>query len=178
MAMRSGREHRRPGRRSPAALVASSGALLVLVVLAGPALAQQSDRETVLALVQGFFDAMAAADPEAARSILTVDGQFVSVREGADGPVIRVSSHRDWLAQLGTSETPVLERMWEPTVLIDGRIAVVWTPYDFHTDGKFSHCGTDVFNFLKGEAGWILTGASWTIEREDCDPSPLGPLHD
>ncbi len=165
----------RPPGRSRAVL----GCLLALVVrfmLPSPAFAQESDRHAVLALVQGFFDAMAASDTVAARRILLEDGQFVSVREGDGGPSVRVSSHRDWIDQLPDRGTKVLERMWEPTVLINDRVAVVWTPYDFHIDGRFSHCGTDVFNFLKGESGSIMTGATWTVEREDCDPSPLGPL--
>lgn len=33
----------------------------------------------------------------------------------------------------------LLERAWAPEMRIDGLIATVWTRYDFHVDGAFSH---------------------------------------
>ena len=139
------------------------------------AVAQDSERDAVLALVQGFFDGMAAKDVTTLSEHLLARGQFVSVREDAGIPDLRVSSHTDWLAQVPTGETRVLERFWEPTVLIDGRIAVVWTRYDLYVDEAFSHCGTDVFNFIKDETGWLITGITYTVERGECELSPLGP---
>jgi hypothetical protein len=68
-----------------------------------------------------------------------------------------------------------LERMWDPEVRIQGAIAAVWTRYDFHRDGKFSHCGTDAFNLVKTAEGWKIASAMWTVERTGCVPSPLGP---
>ena len=154
------------------------GVLIVFILIVTPvwpALAQNSEREAVLALVQGFFDGMAAKDVATLSEHLLDRGQFVSVREEANVPDLRVSSHRNWLAQLPAGETRVLERFWEPTVLIDGRIAVVWTRYDLYVDDVFSHCGTDVFNFIKSETGWLITGITYTVERDECEPSPLGP---
>ena len=151
---------------------------LVFILTVTPvwrAVAQNREREAVLALVQGFFDGMAAKDTAVLSRQLLDDGQFVSVREGAGIPDLRVSSHRDWLAQLTAGETRVLERFWEPTVLIDGGIAVVWTRYDLYLDEVFSHCGTDVFNFIKDETGWLITGITYTVQRDECEPSPLGP---
>ena len=69
----------------------------------------------------------------------------------------------------------VRERMWNPEVRIRGAIATIWTPYDFWTDGKFSHCGIDAFDLVKTDEGWKISGGGYTIEAQ-CDPSPLGPL--
>jgi len=52
---------------------------------------------------------------------------------------------------------------------------VVLAPYDFFVDGRFSHCGTDIFAFLKGAGGWTITGVTYDVVREGCPPSPLGP---
>jgi hypothetical protein len=70
----------------------------------------------------------------------------------------------------------MLERMWDARVLIHGRIAVLWTPYDFHRDGKFSHCGVDAFSLVKTDDGWKIAGFIYTVEPEGCRPSPLGPV--
>ena len=69
----------------------------------------------------------------------------------------------------------MLERMWEPQVRVHKGIANLWAPYDFWLDGKFSHCGIDSFELMKTAGGWRLTGGSYTVEREGCAPSPLGP---
>ena len=65
--------------------------------------------------------------------------------------------------------------MWAPVVQVQGRIASVWTPYDFHIDGRFSHCGIDTITLLRTDAGWRIAGLLYTVQRTGCAPSPLGP---
>ena len=72
-------------------------------------------------------------------------------------------------------ETRMLERMWDATVLVHGPLAQVWTPYDFHADGEFSHCGVDAFTLIKTSEGWRVSGVAYTVEPTGCEPSPLGP---
>jgi hypothetical protein len=98
-----------------------------------------------------------------------------SVREGPDGPAIGHSTGEDFLASLGGEDQNLLERMWNPTVLVQDGVAVVWTPYDFFLNGEFSHCGIDVFTLLKGQDGWRVTGVTYNVIRDGCSPSPLGP---
>jgi hypothetical protein len=68
-----------------------------------------------------------------------------------------------------------LERIWDPEVRFHGPLAIVTAPYDFHIDGVFSHCGTDVFELFETDDGWRLAGGSYTVQKEGCAPSPLGP---
>jgi hypothetical protein len=65
--------------------------------------------------------------------------------------------------------------MWTPAVHVHGAIAVVWAPYDFHIDGKFSHCGVDTFSLVRTATGWQISGISYTVEPTGCAASPLGP---
>jgi len=69
----------------------------------------------------------------------------------------------------------VVERMWNPTVLVRGRIAMVWADYDVYVGGKFGHCGIDAFTLLKTDAGWKISGIQYTSETQGCKPNPLGP---
>ena len=135
------------------------------------------EREAILAIVQKFFDTMAAADVEGNRAVLTPEARFYALQEKPGGPTtVRSSSTEEWLKQLATGKRKVRERMWDPEVRVHGGIAVVWTPYDFWIDGKFSHCGVDAFNLVKTPEGWKLSGGTYTVERTGCQPSPLGPL--
>ena len=70
----------------------------------------------------------------------------------------------------------LVERFWEPRVMVYGRLATVWTPYDFHVDGAFSHCGINNFSMLQTDDGWKITGVVFSIEVENCEESPLGPF--
>lgn len=130
----------------------------------------------VLTAVERFFETMTAKDAAGARAVLDPEGDFVSVRWNDGGEaVVRRVSNRDYLESLPGETAAYLERVWDSDVRIHGPIAVVWTPYDFHIDGAFSHCGIDVFNLLRTDAGWVITGGTYTVERTGCAPSPLGP---
>ena len=69
----------------------------------------------------------------------------------------------------------MLERIWEPQVRVHKGIATLWAPYDFWLDGALRHCGIDSFELVKSPEGWKITGGTYTVEREGCQPSPLGP---
>ena len=130
------------------------------------------EEKAVIATAERFFHALAAKDSAAARAVMMPDGRFFSVRE--DGS-IRSQTHLEFFDRIASETSDFLERMWEPTVLVHGPIAVLWTPYDFHRNGQFSHCGIDAFSFIKTNEGWKIAGTVYTVEPTGCKPSPLGP---
>ena len=148
----------------------------LIAASAGLAFSGQSneDEAAVLAAVQKFFDTMASKSADEAREVLDPEGSFVSVRWRDGKQVVGRSSLREFLERLEGRSDSVLERMWEPEVRIHRSIAIVWTQYDFHRDGKFSHCGVDSFQLTKLESGWTITGGAFTVEPTGCAESPLG----
>lgn len=134
-----------------------------------------SERQAVLAVVQTFFDTMAAQDVDRARQILIPEGRFYALGEQDGKPTVRSFANAEYLDGLAGRKQKVRERMWDPEVRIRGRIASVWTPYDFWRDGKFSHCGVDAFDLIKSDDQWRIAGGTFTVESK-CGPSPLGPL--
>ena len=155
--------------------LAATIGLLVLLFIPSSIQAQSEEEEAVVAAVQHFFDAMAVRDTLAARAVLLPEGRFYSIRDSDDGPRVGSTTHRAFLDQLARPGAAFLERMWNPTVLIHGRTAVVWTEYDFHRDGAFSHCGVDAFSLFKTADGWKIAGTTYTVERTGREESPLGP---
>jgi len=134
------------------------------------------DRVAVVNMVQTFFDAMTDRDVDVMRTLLTTDGIFYGYRETADGLQITRSAHAAFVAGIGERNNTLIERFWDPQILLHDRMAIVWTPYDFYVDGEFSHCGIDNFNFLKTDQGWKITGIVFSMEPDNCAESPLGPL--
>ena len=143
--------------------------------LAAPLAAQEDPGAGAVAAVQALFDAMAARDGDAIRNLLTEGAVFTATAETAEGVRVNESTGAEFAASIGQPGPALLERMWDPHVMVDGPIAVVWTPYDFHVDGEFSHCGIDAVSLVRAGGDWKISSIAYTRETEGCEPSPLGP---
>jgi len=154
------------------------GVGILLVSLCSTPLAGQEmsadPGEKVVEVAQTFLSALSAADTATLAGLLAPEAMIYSVREEGAGPSLRAVARADFLESLGGEDQEFLERMWNPTVQIQGRVAMVWTPYDFHLNGEFSHCGIDVFTMLQGAEGWQVASITYNVVREGCTPSPLG----
>jgi hypothetical protein len=152
--------------------------MLILAIVAqasAPPPKGEGDRAQVIAAVQSFFDSMEKADAELARKILMPDARFFSAAERDGKVTVRPSTGDAFIAGFSNpNRAKALERMWDPEVRVQGAIAQLWTRYDFHSNGAFSHCGIDAFNLVKTDEGWKIASAMWTVERTGCAPSPLG----
>ena len=138
---------------------------------------QSDDRALILETVQKFFDSIEFRDKQLLESILVPNSLNISARELDDGEAqFNVMSYDEVVTALTRPGRNAKERSWDETVLIQGNIAVVWTPYDFHVDGVFSHCGIDSFQLIKQDGQWLISNSSWTLETENCPASPLGPI--
>ena len=138
---------------------------------------QSDDRALILETVQKFFDSIEFRDRQLLESILVPNSLNISARELDGGEAqFNVMSYDEVVTALTRPGRNAKERSWDETVLIQGNIAVVWTPYDFHVDGVFSHCGIDSFQLIKQDGQWLISNSSWTLETENCPASPLGPI--
>ncbi len=130
-----------------------------------------SDENDATATVQRLFDAMAAHNADAARAVFTPGAELLAVR--ANGQISK-STGEEFASHVGAAKDAWVERMWNPKVLISGRLAVVWADYDFHLNGNFSHCGVDSVTLVKASGEWKISGIAYTTEKSGCAPSPLG----
>ena len=48
-------------------------------------------------------------------------------------------------------------------------IACAWVPYEFYIEGRFSHCGVDVFTLFEIDGEWMIVSAAYTVEKSNCD---------
>lgn len=143
--------------------------LAAAIAFAQPA---DSEKQAVVRTVERTFRAMAARDAAALRATLFPGAQFHAVRP--DGSVSAASSE-EFIQRITTAKEPPLERIWDPVVLISGRLATLWAGYDFHRGAQFSHCGVDAVHLVKTIEGWKITAIAYTVQKDGCPPSPLGP---
>lgn len=149
--------------------------LLLACTLAITCRAQTEAEREVLSVIDRFFGAMTARDTVAMAETLVREGVLQAFTPNGQSPV-RTVTNADYLVRLAQGKERYVERYWYPLVRIDGPLATVTTPYDFHIDGAFSHCGVDIFTLVKGSNGWRVTNCVYTRQTADCPPSPLGPF--
>ncbi len=129
----------------------------------------------VVAVAKGLLTAISTRDTTLARRLLLPGAQLASIPDPASPTAVgRMQSDNEFVATLATAKPVYLERLWNPTVFVHGSLAVVRAPYDFFLDGKFSHCGVDVFTLLRSRGEWRITHVVYTTQRQGCAPSPLG----
>ena len=144
--------------------------LLATLGFSMPAWAQ-SDEGEVLKAVQRTFDAMAAHDGVALYEMFLPEATIVGVMPGGRTRSLRGD---EFIQRSVSSQEKVQERIWDAMVSVNGGVATLVAPYDFHREGKFSHCGVDAVTLLKSSTGWRISHIFFTIQTRGCPASPLG----
>ena len=124
----------------------------------------------MLAAMDRYMHAISANDLEGMAAMQTADGMTYRARATQDGGM-EVVGHPNayWVDPARLDGSTARERYWSPTVLVRGSIAVVWAPYEYWIDGKTSHCGVDVFDFIKVQGEWRVANSMWTVEPDACE---------
>jgi hypothetical protein len=146
------------------------------VALVPSTVSAQAQRDSVVAIVNEFFRAMTAHDSTALRRVGFGDGVMYAARVGGDSVAVSRGTFEAFTQRIATMRDTYVERMWDPTVLVRGPMAVVWAPYDIHRNREFMHCGVDSFTLFRSATGWKIATVAYTAEPTGCAPSPLGPL--
>ena len=124
-----------------------------LALLALPLHAATPAEQAVLAPIQSLFDAMAKREATAIQQPLMPGGTIVLMREGKPTQL----TFPEFAARVAKpSKTKIEERIHDPVIHIDNDLAVVWAPFDFLSDGKINHCGTDLFNLVRKDGNWLI----------------------
>lgn len=131
--------------------------------------AEDRERAIMLGVTQELFDAMEAADNRRLSGLFLPGTIVTSQRFAADGTVtLRRTPVVEWIDSQRVAGR-IVERMWSPTILHRGPIAVVWTPYSLDIAGQRSHCGIDSFELVRVDGVWKIAGLSYTVEPRACE---------
>jgi len=130
---------------------------------------QPTEEKAVIETLDKYMTAISENDLEAQSAMQTADGMTYQWRPAKDGGM-HITAHPNsyWTDPSKDDGHVYHERYWTPTVMIRGGIAVVWAPYEFSIDGNISHCGVDVFDFVKIDGKWFVSNAMWTVEPDAC----------
>jgi hypothetical protein len=145
-----------------------------------PAAQASGEEAAVLAVVDQFMIGISTND-FALLARIRLENSLNIVDRPAQPPATGTAVTRRPFNPEGGKPGDFKERYWDPVVHVRGRLAVVWTPYEFWRDGKTTHCGIDVFELVKEQDTWKIGNAMWTVEPDACptlrpsDPSRIRP---
>ena len=136
----------------------------VAAACALPLHAAAPEDQAVLAPVNALFAGMAHRDATAIRAPLLPGGSLTLMREGKPGQI----SFDDFATRVAKpAPQKIEERIRHPLVRVDHDLAVVWAPFEFLSDGKVDHCGTDLFNLVRVNGEWRIASIADT-GRKTC----------
>lgn len=137
---------------------------------AGPTIDRDAER-SVVATVERLFEAMRTRDTAVISRLLAPELVLVSIGPGGTR-AHRTQTVPDFLLAIAASPEELSERMWSPEVRIDGPVATLWAPYDFHIGAQLSHCGHDAVQLINTSGRWIITGLTYTVRPAPCATRP------
>lgn len=131
----------------------------------------QTTEDSVKATVNNLFKAMRAADASGLRAVFHDKAILQTISRDKEGETSIVNeSLEDFIASISSlKKDSADERTIFDVIKIDGPLAIVWTPYNFYYNGKFSHCGVNSFQLVRVNSRWKVQYLIDTRRRTGCN---------
>jgi hypothetical protein len=132
--------------------------------------AQSNEEEAVKQAVNHLFAGMKNADSTLAGSAFSANSIMQTIENKDGKTTVRTEPVANFLKFIGSPHKEKFdERIVFTKILIDGPLASVWTDYKFYVDEKFSHCGVNSFQLVKGDKGWQIVYIIDTRRKDGCN---------
>ena len=141
----------------------------LLLLLAAPLAAQpagDAERAAILAPIHALFAAFEAGDSAAMLRVVYPDGRVTAPGRG-EGSGLRQMSWTQF-AQRVTPEGAFQERISDPTIAVDGDIAMVWAPFVVLVGGRVVNCGYDHFDLVRENGVWRVMNLIFSSRPAGC----------
>jgi hypothetical protein len=145
--------------------------VLIILALGLHANAQHFETKNVKTKIIEFFDSFHKQDTTAMRSMVTnnLKLQSISTNKKEESVLTETSFNKflEGIASIPNDQT-FEEKLLDFNIQIDGKMANVWTPYEFWYQGNFSHCGVNSFQLIKQSNEWKIFYLVDTRRKEEC----------
>jgi len=146
----------------------------IIILLFALVLFTDSDAQTVedsvKAVVKQLFEGMKNSDASMIRSSFADSAILQTIAKNKEGKLIIQNDSVDEFAKtISTLKKGAAdEQIIFESIKIDGPLALVWAPYKFYFDGKFSHCGVDSFQLVFINGQWKIQYLIDTRRKQPC----------
>ena len=96
------------------------------------------------------------------------DGRVTASGKRADGASSLRQQTWTQFAERITPERAFQERISDPTINIDGDIAMVWAPFVVRSGGKVGNCGIDHFDLVRDSGVWKVMNLTFSSHTTGC----------
>lgn len=130
------------------------------------------DRQAVIDVVEGFFDAFNTQDLEGMQSQWVPGGRLVvTAFDDLGNPTTRVIDNDQFLPQIANRQgPPIAETIWNPQVTVHDNLASIWVDYNLWVGDTIDHCGKDNFQLARTTEGWKIIAVADTQRPTGCQP--------
>jgi hypothetical protein len=147
--------------------------IIITLLLANVAIISkaQTAEDSVKATINKLFDGMKNSDAALLRSAFADSAILQSIGRNKDGKTViendAVIDFADQISKLPKGAAD--ERITYDVIKIDGPLAMLWAPYKFYYNGKFSHCGVDDFQLVRINGEWKIQYLVDTRRKAGCE---------
>ena len=147
-------------------MIANYRLLLLILLLSFHPLSAQHPKE----VIETFFEAFHQKDTTSLKDFFMHDARLTSVQNSLDGVKAKEESVEDFIKAIGSipDDLSFEERLLDFNVVDASGMTLVLTPYEFYVNGRFSHCGTNVFTLVKKESKWKIL-ALYDTRNKSCE---------
>ncbi|QDW27062.1 nuclear transport factor 2 family protein [Pedobacter sp. KBS0701] len=132
--------------------------------------AQSDEESAVKKTINNLFKGMKDGDSTLTRSAFAPEAIMQTITNKEAKVSIRSESVNNFIKFTGTPHQEKYdERIVFTKILIDGPLASVWTDYKFYLGEKFSQCGVNSFQLVKGDKGWQIVYIIDTRRKDNCN---------
>ncbi len=144
--------------------------LVLILTFASARSLAQSEEAAVKEAVNRLFDGMRKSDTSMIRSAFSEKPILQTIIKNREGETRIMSEVVDsFIVSVARPRKEILdERIVFEKVLVDGDLAIAWTPYQFYFGENFSHCGVNSFQLVKLKGQWKIQYLIDTRRKQDC----------
>ena len=128
----------------------------------------EKEKSLILEKVQLFFQSLKKQDTTLYSSLFMPEATGWAVWVKNDSIKYNTWRNADRVKRLINPMAIVEEKLLSYEIKIHKQLAMAWVPYTLSISGEFSHCGVDLFTFIKTDQGWKINSYSFTVEPAGC----------
>jgi hypothetical protein len=147
-------------------MIANYRLLLLILLLSFNPLSAQHPRD----VIETFFEAFHQKDTTSLKDFFTINARLASVQNSLNGVRTNEELVEDFIQAIGSipDDLSFEERLLGFNVVDASGMTLVFTPYEFYVNGRFSHCGTNVFTLIEKESKWKIL-ALYDTRNKSCE---------
>ncbi|HEV8284976.1 MAG TPA: nuclear transport factor 2 family protein [Chitinophagaceae bacterium] len=144
--------------------------LILSIVLLSKILDAQTTEDSVKAVIKQLFDGMKNSDASLIRNTFADSAILQTIGKNKEGKtIIQNDSVDEFVKSISElKKGSADEQIIFESIKIDGTLAMVWAPYKFYFNGKFSHCGVDSFQLILINGHWKIQYLIDTRRKQPC----------